>query len=54
MDRSKHKEHDFSAKLRQASVIDRLKAYIEWRRSRGKTNEATPMPEFGMSSSGRS
>ena len=47
MDRSKHKEHDFSAKLRQASVIDRLKAYIEWRRNRGKTDEANPMPEFG-------
>jgi len=47
MDRSKNKEHDFSAKLRQASVIDQLKAYIEWRRNRGKTSETTPMPEFG-------
>jgi hypothetical protein len=47
MDRSKHKEHDFSAKLRQASVIDRLKAYIEWRRNRGKTDGENPMPQFG-------
>jgi organic radical activating enzyme len=47
MDGSKHKEHDFSAKLRQASVIDRLKAYIEWRRNRGTTNVANLMPEFG-------
>jgi wyosine [tRNA(Phe)-imidazoG37] synthetase (radical SAM superfamily) len=47
MQEEKHKEHDFSAKLRQASVIDRLKAYIEWRRDRGKTNKKNPLPKFG-------
>jgi sulfatase maturation enzyme AslB (radical SAM superfamily) len=47
MTRSKHKEHDFSTKLRQASVIDRLKSYIQWRRNRDKTDAALPMPEFG-------
>jgi wyosine [tRNA(Phe)-imidazoG37] synthetase (radical SAM superfamily) len=44
---SKHKEHDFSAKLRQASVIERLKSYIQWRRNCDKTGETHPIPEFG-------
>ena len=32
MEQLKDKEHDFSAKLRQASVIDSLKEYISWQR----------------------
>ncbi|MGD2272698.1 MAG: radical SAM protein [Desulfobacterales bacterium] len=47
MQEKKHKEHDFSAKLRQASVIDRLKVYIQWRRDQGKTNKENPLPKFG-------
>ena len=33
MEKLKHKEHDFSSKLRQHSVIERLKQYIIWRRN---------------------
>lgn len=33
MEKLKHKEHDFSSKLRQHSVIERLKQYITWRRN---------------------
>ncbi|UCH22311.1 MAG: radical SAM protein [Deltaproteobacteria bacterium] len=47
MAKEKHKEHDFSTKLRQASVIDRLKTYIEWRRNRGRINKQNPLPKFG-------
>jgi len=38
------REHDFSAKLRQSSVVERLRAYIDWKRS-GAPEGA--MPEFG-------
>jgi len=33
MEKLKHKEHDFSSKLRQTSVVERLKQYIAWRRT---------------------
>ncbi len=32
MDKLKHKEYDFSTKLTQRSVIERLRAYIRWQR----------------------
>ena len=32
MDKLKHKEYDFSTKLTQRSVIERLKPYIRWQR----------------------
>jgi MoaA/NifB/PqqE/SkfB family radical SAM enzyme len=32
MDKLKHKEYDFSTKLSQRSVIERLRAYIAWQR----------------------
>ncbi len=43
MGKMKQREHDFSAKLRQMSVIDGLKEYISWRRSL-LTDEAAPNP----------
>jgi wyosine [tRNA(Phe)-imidazoG37] synthetase (radical SAM superfamily) len=42
-----HKEHDFSAKLRQASVIEGLKAYITWQRAVRKSAEGAVFPKFG-------
>ena len=42
----KQKEHDFSAKLRQVSVIERLKAYISWQRSL-RTSQDLPLPDWG-------
>jgi len=38
------REHDFSAKLRQASVVERLRAYIDWQR---KGAPDGTMPAFG-------
>lgn len=38
-----HKEHDFSTKLRQASVIERLKQYVAWQRS---GTQGSPLPGF--------
>ena len=38
------REHDFGAKLRQVSVVERLKAYVDWKRG---SSAETAMPEFG-------
>jgi len=38
------REHDFSAKLRQASVIERLRAYVDWQRSGACPDR---IPQFG-------
>jgi organic radical activating enzyme len=43
----KNKEHDFGIKLRQTSVIDRLKAYIIWQRNQKTPDKENPMPKFG-------
>ena len=50
MDKLKHKEYDFSSKLRQASVIERLKEYIKWQRSAVKTNDRGILPSFSPAS----
>lgn len=44
MDKLKHKEYDFSSKLRQRSIIDRLKAYIAWQRHSGSDDDRKAMP----------
>ncbi len=36
LDKLKHKEYDFSTKLTQRSVIERLKPYIRWQRGSAK------------------
>jgi MoaA/NifB/PqqE/SkfB family radical SAM enzyme len=46
MDKLKHKEYDFSSKLRQASVIERLKEYIKWQRNATKTDDRDILPDF--------
>ncbi len=46
MDKLKHKEYDFSSKLRQASVIERLKEYIKWQRNVTKTDDRNILPNF--------
>ena len=47
MEKLQHKEYDFSAKLRQASVVKRLKEYITWQHSIGDCNSGNPLPPFG-------
>ncbi|BBO87788.1 radical SAM protein [Desulfosarcina ovata] len=42
----KQREHDFAAKLKQASVIERLKAYIDHRRKQVEGQEPTELPLF--------
>lgn len=44
MERLQHKEYDFSAKLRQASVIQHLKEYIRWQRSVDDSGKAAHLP----------
>ncbi len=44
MEKLPSREHDFSAKLRQSSVVERLRAYVDWKRD-GAPEGA--MPEFG-------
>src|SRR6056297_1496100 len=44
MSRSKHKEHDFSAKLRQSSVIEGFKSYVNWQRSLRGNGMLCPAP----------
>lgn len=46
MQKLKHKEHDFSAKLRQSSVIERLKKYIAWQRNVGSAPSAQILSAF--------
>jgi wyosine [tRNA(Phe)-imidazoG37] synthetase (radical SAM superfamily) len=47
MEKLKNKEHDFSSKLRQSSVIKRLKEYISWRRSFEASDTGDAFPEYG-------
>jgi wyosine [tRNA(Phe)-imidazoG37] synthetase (radical SAM superfamily) len=47
MEKLKNKEHDFSSKLRQSSVIKRLKEYISWRRSFEATDTGNAFPDYG-------
>ena len=44
MDKLRHKEYDFGSKLRQASVIERLKAYITWYRTISRIPTSNPLP----------
>jgi len=46
MDKLKHKEYDFSSKLRQASIIERLKTYITWQRNAGSTDTSHAISHF--------
>ena len=47
MEKLKHKEHDFSSKLRQFSVIERLKQYISWRRNMETADADRALPNLG-------
>ncbi len=42
----KHKEHDFSFKLRQSSVIEGFKNYVNWQRSVKKGGVSSPAPDM--------
>jgi organic radical activating enzyme len=44
VEKSPSREHDFSAKLRQSSVVERLRAYVDWKRSGAPQGT---MPQFG-------
>ena len=46
MDKLKHKEYDFSSKLRQDSIIERLKEYITWQRSSASGDERNTPPNY--------
>jgi len=46
MDKLKHKEYDFSSKLRQDSIIARLKEYIRWQRSSASGDERNTPPNY--------
>ena len=46
MKKLKHKEHDFSSKLRQSSVIESLKKYITWQRNAGITGAGHALPNL--------
>ena len=46
MKKLKHKEHDFSSKLRQSSVIESLKKYITWQRNAGTTGAEHALPSL--------
>ena len=47
MEKLQHKEYDFSSKLRQVSVVQRLKEYITWQRSAEDYDSGNPVPPFG-------
>ena len=47
MEKLKNKEHDFSSKLRQSSVIIRLKEYFSWRRSFEASDTGDAFPDYG-------
>lgn len=47
MEKLKQREHDFSAKLRQKSVIEHLKRYILWERRRRETGLKEDLPLLG-------
>ena len=46
MKKLKHKEHDFSSKLRQSSAIESLKKYITWQRNAGTTGAGNSLPNL--------
>ncbi|HMA67849.1 MAG TPA: radical SAM protein [Desulfosalsimonadaceae bacterium] len=46
MSSSQHKVHDFSAKLRQASVIDGFRKYVDWQRSVRKGGSPDSAPDM--------
>lgn len=50
MERLERKEHDFSAKLRQASVIGSLRDYITWQRELRRSSDAALFPPYGPTS----
>ena len=45
-EKMKNKEFDFSAKLRQAKTIDRLKTYVAWQREKGLPDNPVHSPDF--------
>ena len=45
-EKMKNKEFDFSAKLRQAKTIDRLKTYVAWQREKGMPDNPVTSPDF--------
>ena len=47
MKKFNNKEHDFSSKLRQSSVIQRLKEYILWRRGFETSDNSDAFPDYG-------
>jgi wyosine [tRNA(Phe)-imidazoG37] synthetase (radical SAM superfamily) len=47
MERIGNREHDFSAKLRQTSVIESLRSYITWQREVREAGDTTGFPKFG-------
>jgi sulfatase maturation enzyme AslB (radical SAM superfamily) len=47
MEQMEHREHDFSAKLRQASVIESLRRYIAWQRDVRKSPDGPGFPKYG-------
>lgn len=50
MEKLKEREHDFSAKLRQKSIIDDLRAYIVWQRKERSASSPNPLPLTGPAS----
>ena len=46
MEKLTSREHDFGAKLRQRSVVQRLREYVTWQR-RLKTDPGVPPASFG-------
>jgi pyruvate-formate lyase-activating enzyme len=46
MEKLTQREHDFSAKLRQKSVIENLRQYISWQREARKSATPPPFPTF--------
>ena len=47
MEKLKNREHDFSSKLRQHSVLPKLKNYIEWQRCGGRSEGLHKLADFG-------
>ena len=47
MKKFNNKEHDFSSKLRQSSVIKRLKEYISWLRGFESSDAFDTCPDYG-------
>ena len=47
MEKLQEKEHDFSAKLRQRSVVENLRQYITWQRAVRASEDGAVLPAFG-------